>query len=108
MTNSKLVALAVSFLLASPGVGFAASGGSAGGVGYAGTGAAAPDTIGASVVGIPDMAIGGPPALDVRKDLPSTAPGNSATKDAAYDAAECATAINLFAPPKVFAFLCCG
>jgi hypothetical protein len=54
------------------------------------------------------MAIGGPPALDVRKDLPSTAPGNSVTKDAAYDAAECATAINLFAPPKVFAFLCCG
>jgi hypothetical protein len=80
MTNRKLVALALSFLLASPGVGFAAGGGSAGGVQYGGTGAAAPDTIGASVVGIPDMAIGGPPALDVTKDLPSTAPETAPQK----------------------------
>ena len=80
MTNSKLVALAVSFLLASPGVGFAAGGGSAGGVRYGGTGAAAPDTIGGNVVGIPGMAIGGPPALDVRKDLPSTAPETAPQK----------------------------
>jgi len=80
MTNRKLVALAVSFLLASPGVGFAAGGGSAGGAGYGGTGAAAPDTVGASVVDIPDMAIGGPPALDVRKDLPSTGPGTAPQK----------------------------
>jgi hypothetical protein len=77
MTNRKLVAFAVSFLLASPGIGFAAGGGSAGGVGYGGTGAAAPDTVGARVVDIPDMAIGGPPALDVRKDLPSTGPGTA-------------------------------
>ena len=76
MTNRKLVALAVSFLLVSPSVGFAAGGGSGGraAVGYGGTGSAAPDTTGAGVVGIPDMAIGGPPALDVTKDLPSTAP----------------------------------
>jgi|SRR5262249_35453629 hypothetical protein len=73
MTSRKLVALAVSFLLASSSVGFAA-GGSPVGVGYGGTGAAALDRAGANVVGIPDMAIGGPPALDVTKDLPSTAP----------------------------------
>ena len=43
------------------------------GVGYGGTGAAAPSA-GATIEGIPDMAIGGPPALDVTKDLQSTAP----------------------------------
>ena len=76
MTNRKLVALAVTFLLVSPSVGFAAGGGSGGRavVGYGGARTAAPDTTGAGVVGIPDMAIGGPPALDVTKDLPSTAP----------------------------------
>lgn len=79
MTNRKLVALAVSFLLASSGVGFAA-GGSTGGVAYGGTGPAAPDRVGASVVDIPDMGIGGPPALDVTKDLPSMAPGTAPQK----------------------------
>lgn len=79
MTNRKLVALVVSLLLASPSVGFAA-GASAGGVGYEGTGTAATDKVGASVVDIPDMGIGGPPALDVTKDLPSTAPGNAPQK----------------------------
>jgi hypothetical protein len=76
MTKSKLVASAILFLLANPSAGFAA-GGSAGrgGVGYGGTGTGTgPDTVGADVVNIPDMAIGGPPALDVTKDLPATAP----------------------------------
>jgi hypothetical protein len=80
--NRKLIALAVSFLLVSPSVGFAA-GRSSGGravVGYGGAGTAAPDTSGAGVVGIPDMAIGGPPALDVTKDLPSTAPETAPQK----------------------------
>lgn len=83
MTNRKLIALAVSFLMASSSVGFAAgggSGGSAGGVRYGGTATAAPDTKGGNVVGIPDMAIGGPPALDVTKDLQSTAPGTAPQK----------------------------
>jgi len=73
MMNSKLVVLAVSFLVASPNVGFAA-GASGARVGYGGTGIATRDTVGESIVGIPDMAIGGPAALDVTRDLPSTAP----------------------------------
>lgn len=72
MTNSKLAALAILFLLASPSAGFAA-GASAGGAGYGGTGTGT-DKVGADVMNIPDMAIGGPPALDVTKDLPATAP----------------------------------
>ena len=72
MTKGKLVALAIAVLLASPSAGFAASAGG-GGVGYGSTGTGR-DTVGADVVNIPDMAIGGPPALDVTKDLPATAP----------------------------------
>ena len=74
MTKSKLVALAIVILLASPSAGFAAGASAGGGgVGYGSTGTGR-DTVGADVVNIPDMAIGGPPALDVTKDLPATAP----------------------------------
>jgi hypothetical protein len=74
MTKRRLVALAASFLLASSSVGFAA------GVGYGGTGTATQDRVGAGVVNIPDMANGGPPALDVTSDLPSTAPAPTPQK----------------------------
>ena len=78
MTNSKLAALAILFLLASPSAGFAA-GASAGGAGYGGTGTGT-DKVGADVMNIPDMAIGGPPALDVTKDLQFTDPGTAPEK----------------------------
>ena len=72
MTSRKLVALAVSLLLVSPSVGFAADRGSLLGDGAYGD---APTRLPeANVENIPDMAIGGPPALDVTKDLPATAP----------------------------------
>ena len=79
MTNRNLVALAVSILLASPSVGFAA-GGSALGGGYTDTGTTSSDRVGESVMDIPDMAIGGPPPLDVTKDLQSTGPQTAPLK----------------------------
>ena len=78
MTSRKLVALAVSFLLVSPSVGFAAGGDNLlGGGAYGDAPTTLPD---AKVENIPDLGIGGPPALDVTKDLQFTDPGTAPQK----------------------------
>jgi hypothetical protein len=78
MTSRKLVALAVSFLLVSPSVGFAAGGDNLlGGGAYGDAPTTLPD---ANVENIPDLGIGGPPALDVTKDLQFTDPGTASQK----------------------------
>jgi hypothetical protein len=78
MTSRKLVALAVSFLLVSPSVGFAAGADNLlGGGAYGDAPTTLPD---ANVENIPDMGIGGPSPLDVTKDLQFTDPGTAPQK----------------------------
>ena len=75
LRSGELAALAVSFLLVGPSVGLAAGGDNLlGGGAYGDAPTTLPD---ANVENIPDLGIGGPPALDVTKDLQFTDPGTA-------------------------------